>query len=77
MANKVDYVRERFPTVETSQGKGLKMTIEVTRYDGMIQVNGNPIGGGRANWALSACRFIAQGLEELEAQWAKRQEQAQ
>jgi hypothetical protein len=75
MANKVEYVRERFPIVETAQGKGLKMTIEVTRYAGMILVNGNPIGEGRTNSALSASRFILQGLEELETQWAKRQEQ--
>jgi len=75
MANKVEYVRQCFPLVETQHGKGLRMTIEVTRYDGMINVNGAPVSDSRYNSALSALRFIAQALEELEASWTKQVKQ--
>jgi hypothetical protein len=66
MANKVKYVRECFPIVKTAQGKGLEMTIRVTRYNDMINVNGNPIGRFPA---LGAASFLLQALEELEKRW--------
>jgi hypothetical protein len=72
MANKKQYVRERFPITETD--KSMKITIEVSRYASMINVNGNPVGNA-TNPALSAMIFIGQAMDELETRWAKKQEQ--
>jgi hypothetical protein len=76
MANTNEYVTKLVGAKATPENKGLEMTIKIVAYDnGLINVNGNPIGKGRTNQWLSTSRFIAQMLEKFEADVRKRQTQ--
>lgn len=72
MPNSLEYVRRKVNAKRTKENKGLEMTIKIVAYDnGIVNVNGNPIGRGRWNQWLSAARFILQLLNEFEYKVSK------